>query len=400
MIKEKHPLRGTKGGCTGFMASKNDKVLVASNIDASVVDPKLEVYKPDELKGTYGRILFQYWYDCVDCRSTGVNEKGLWFDRYDHQFWPQLKTIFKKPYKKPMQLEAYCLSICSTVEEVKEEMEKYNLFQMSRYNAFFVDKTGDWVIIEGDNLYQKDEYNKYGIKYAVSTNFMPSKPNLPFSRLIGWEQGKWRYRLARYMLQNMDESRFNREYFRSICEATHTDVTNYSNVCDLKNGIIYLYHFKDYEKEREIKIKEYIKKIPEIQDPESPMIIKIPSLFEPKNNKPPEKPVLYGPTKGKIGQSYEYFAVSKDPEKHQIYFLFDWGDGTTSKICKKWIEPLNNITCQLKHRWIKSGDYKVKVKTRDIYGKESPWSDPLYVDIQKKKHPRILPPELIKKGLR
>ena len=94
---------------------------------------------------------------------------------------------------------------------------------------------------------------------------------------------------------------------------------------------------------------------------------------------PPESPKIpSGPTIGIIGVEYEYSSKTSDPNGNQIFYLFDWNDGTDSG----WIGPYESgETCKANHIWYNNNSYKVKVKAKDIYELESGWSNPLKVVI-------------------
>lgn len=96
----------------------------------------------------------------------------------------------------------------------------------------------------------------------------------------------------------------------------------------------------------------------------------------------PYKPVLDGPTNGKIGEEYSYTALTWDPNGDNIYYWFDWDDGSNSG----WIGPHNSgQTGSASHTWSTQGTYQVKVKAKDASGKESEWSDLLEVTMPKNK---------------
>ena len=99
------------------------------------------------------------------------------------------------------------------------------------------------------------------------------------------------------------------------------------------------------------------------------------------SNSPPEKPSTpSGSTSGKTGVSYTYSSLTTDPESEQIYYFFDWDDGTDSG----WVGPFNSgDICQESHIWNAEGDYSVKVKAKDINDAESVWSDPLPITMPK-----------------
>jgi hypothetical protein len=92
-------------------------------------------------------------------------------------------------------------------------------------------------------------------------------------------------------------------------------------------------------------------------------------------NNPPNKPVTpSGDTSGKVNVSYTYESSTSDIDGNQVYYLFDWGDGTDSG----WIGAYDSGgVCQESHIWTTKGSYSIKVKAKDTLGAESSWSDPL-----------------------
>jgi len=101
------------------------------------------------------------------------------------------------------------------------------------------------------------------------------------------------------------------------------------------------------------------------------------------DNKPPFKPRKpSGEISGKPGVEYTYTSRTRDLEQDQVYYLFDWDDGTDSG----WLGPYDSgETCEASHAWEEQGDYSIKVKAKDIYDHESVWSDPLSVSMPKNK---------------
>jgi len=92
------------------------------------------------------------------------------------------------------------------------------------------------------------------------------------------------------------------------------------------------------------------------------------------DNQPPDKPSmpLGGKLTMKTGVEYEFTTSTIDPDGHQIWYLFDWGDGTKTG----WIGPYTSgNTASASHIWSIEGIYAIKVKARDYYGAESEWSD-------------------------
>lgn len=96
------------------------------------------------------------------------------------------------------------------------------------------------------------------------------------------------------------------------------------------------------------------------------------------NNKPNEPVKPNGLTKGEEGQELEYSTSAIDPDGDDLFYWFDWGDESSSG----WFGPYpSGKQINITHVWIHSGEYKIKVKTKDIFDAESNWSDSLNITI-------------------
>jgi len=96
-------------------------------------------------------------------------------------------------------------------------------------------------------------------------------------------------------------------------------------------------------------------------------------------NDAPDKPSTPdGPKNGMKGQEYTYSTSTFDNDGDQVYYQWDWDDGTTSD----WEGPFYSAqTAESSHTWKSSGNFQIKVKSKDIHDFESDWSDPLSVNI-------------------
>jgi hypothetical protein len=94
---------------------------------------------------------------------------------------------------------------------------------------------------------------------------------------------------------------------------------------------------------------------------------------------PPETPLKpNGPTHGVRYVDYAYTTSSTDPNGDEIYYMFSWGDGTSSE----WLGPYSSgQTIAGFHQWSAIGNYSIKVRARDSNGATSHWSDSLLVSI-------------------
>lgn len=92
----------------------------------------------------------------------------------------------------------------------------------------------------------------------------------------------------------------------------------------------------------------------------------------------PEKPS--GPKNGKINTEYNYSTHTEDLEGDNIFYLFDWGDGSNSG----WIGPFESgETATSIHIWTEKGSYNIKVKAKDTNNLESLWSESLHFSTPK-----------------
>jgi hypothetical protein len=150
-----------------------------------------------------------------------------------------------------------------------------------------------------------------------------------------------------------DESFFKaifEENIREIGRASHYSKEYYINQIN-ENGMRWTYYQTNLFGDPELKIKNY--------------------------NNPPRKPFKpSGESSGKTGDEYIYKTSTSDPDGDQIWYKWDWGDGSDSE----WIGPYDGgVTISTQYSWDEQGDYVIKVKAKDSYGDESPWSDPLTV---------------------
>jgi len=83
---------------------------------------------------------------------------------------------------------------------------------------------------------------------------------------------------------------------------------------------------------------------------------------------------------GKINQEYNYSTSSIDPKQGKLYYWFDWNDNTNSR----WIGPYQSgEICNLSYIWTEKGNYEIRVRSKNEYGAQSEWSDPLIVSMPK-----------------
>ena len=235
--------------CTAFMASDSDTVLVGNNEDYNI--PHTRMWFIPAKSGQYGRVYFGYdcWYI-----GGGMNDQGLFFDILLTETL-EIKSSKEKPIFKGHIFDKF-MAECATVKEVLDLFDNYYLEQMSNFQLLVVDRTGDSVIIERDHIIRKTD------SYQAVTNFLQSQVGENRQPCEWYKGGCLRYQIAENMLR--ENRSVSVEYFREILEATHQNTlgvrTLYSNIYDLKNGLIYLYYLHNYDNEIIIDLKEELKK--------------------------------------------------------------------------------------------------------------------------------------------
>ncbi len=102
------------------------------------------------------------------------------------------------------------------------------------------------------------------------------------------------------------------------------------------------------------------------------------NLFD--NHAPQTPSTPNGISSGETGTEYTFTSSTIDPDENDVFYQFNWGDGTTSE----WIGPISSgQVIEITHAWDNKGDYEIRVKARDIFNAESSWSDPLSISMPK-----------------
>jgi len=85
-----------------------------------------------------------------------------------------------------------------------------------------------------------------------------------------------------------------------------------------------------------------------------------------------------GPENGHPGIKYTFTSNTTDEDGGDLFYLFDWGDGTDSG----WVGPYTSgEPATAKHTWMTEGDYQIQVKANDRSDHLTDWSDPHTIHI-------------------
>jgi hypothetical protein len=93
---------------------------------------------------------------------------------------------------------------------------------------------------------------------------------------------------------------------------------------------------------------------------------------------PPTTPLLTGPSIGILNETYGFQAQATDPDDDNLFYFFDWGDGTNTG----WLGPFPSGQYVIAQKaWNRAGSYQVRVQAKDFNERISEWSTPLTMTI-------------------
>lgn len=232
---EEHILRSSPSGdpffdagCTVVYGADEKHAFGGNNEDSQ--DPKTMVWFLPAEDGDFGRILFGYeqfvW-------QGGMNDQGLFFDAMVGDQMIHVPQGDKERY--PGSLPSKALASCADVPCVIQLFEDYHAYDDWVFQFMFGDAHGKSVIIE-PNVIQEG-----GAPFQVATNFYQSLTDIKTCRFCT------RYWTARNLFEKGES--LTVEVMRDIMDAVHLEddyPTQYTTIYDLKQGLIYLYHFHNY----------------------------------------------------------------------------------------------------------------------------------------------------------
>ncbi len=229
-------------GCTMFTCTINGITLVGNNEDWKNPNTKMWFILPGN--GKYGIVYFGF--DDLNPQG-GMNDQGLVLDYMATAPFKVKNSLHKKTYRGNLMHKV--MRECASVEEALKMIDSYNLKYFRRFQVMIVDKSGASAIIEGDVIHRKKG------NFQVCTNFYLSQlkegEDIPCDR----------YKIATKLLS---QNEVTVDVFRKILSAVHQEGdwggTLYSNIYDVNRGLVYLYHFHNYENVVVINLEEEFKK--------------------------------------------------------------------------------------------------------------------------------------------
>jgi len=297
--------------CTIFYVIKDNKVLAGNNEDSENSYSKMWIYPP--VNNKHGWIKFG-WENGFP--QGGMNDQGVFWDASAGPYLAMpLSEADKEIYSGALMQKV--IEECANIEEVLDIFSEYYCGDQYKAQYLVGDSSGNSIIVEGDNIIN------IASNYQILTNFYHSHPDLG-----GYPC--WRYETANEMLSsNYDLTAY---FIGSILDASHQEgryPTQYSNIYDLNNCLIYLFHYHNFEEFIKIDlIKELNKGYRSFDIPD--MFSKI-KLISPSNGENIKSTSVTLRWKGKPENSYKVI-YSTDPEfketssKHLTHSFYQPGN--------------------------------------------------------------------------
>jgi len=227
--------------CSLYKITIDGKTIVGNNEDW--INGNSEIWFVPAGKNRYG--VMNLGFDNGFTQGA-INEAGLVYDAF---IMPYLKVKnFKGKIKVAEEdLIAPILHNYSNVIDVKEYLSKIDLRILDNTMLVFVDKSGQYLIVEGDELILgKDAEQSFSNFYPSQTSSL-KEVNLP-----SYQKG------LEHLNETKSESSF--DYCGSVMNSFKQSITQYTSIYDLHESKIRLYHYQNFDEFVEFDLKVELKK--------------------------------------------------------------------------------------------------------------------------------------------
>lgn len=315
--------------CTMFKITMYGKTMVGNNED--YWNPNSRIWFEKGGKNEYGAVFVGYddfW------PQGGMNQAGLVFDGFAEDY----KAISDTSGKEALNPDflAKIMKTCATVDQVKTYFSRHNLSGLETAMLFFVDKTGRYLVVEGDSLILGNK------KSYIVSNFYPSQTKNECEVPLEYYQNGRKY-LADYQDTTI-------KFCTSMMDTMHQERswgagTMYTTIYDLDERIIYLYFFHDYTHVIKFNLDTELSK--------NDYSIVIPRLF-PENRKGQEFWVNYNT----VGNELELFG---NEDLFNDSLRYNWVVNTLLENNIKIIRAFSGKISKIGDTWMEKGNYKAAI---------------------------------------
>ena len=231
--------------CTIISASMHGEVLAGGNEDYD--NPFIRLWFNPPTADRYGSVCFGF----PDLQpQAAMNEHGLFFDFTAQEGIDPSKLNLKNPYYGDLTFEI--LGKCKNIGEVLDFLKNHDYAFASQ--ALIADASGRSLVINAGAIVEKTD------AYQINTNFN-------ICNLKDRNFNCWRYELAEKELSATTE--ISIDYFKKLLKSTSQEGktgTLFSNIYDLKRGLIYVYLYRNFDEVYVIDLKKELSKGYRVED--------------------------------------------------------------------------------------------------------------------------------------
>lgn len=232
--------------CSMYKITKNSKTIVGNNEDW--LSPNHQFWFERASTNKFG---VMYMGQLDNFAQGAINEAGLVFDGF---FEPNNLPVNNTAGKLEISMTEAIQRVMQTmthVEEVKAYMETINLGTLTNSMLVFVDESGTYLIVEGDEMFIGDESEKTFSNFYYSQIESVDKVDLDY-----FQSGQ------KFIYSSDAQSTLDYcgEAMSNFAQSTKLAVTQYATIYDLKELTIRVYLFHDYSQFVEIDLKQELKK--------------------------------------------------------------------------------------------------------------------------------------------
>ncbi len=232
------PLQGT--ACSMYKITKNGKTVVGNNED--YLSPNSQFWYENPSDKQFG---VMYMGQLDNFAQGAINDKGLVFDGFYVPYLPinnaegKIKIPIGKVMKKIMQT-------MSDVTQVKTYLETIDLSSLTSSMVVFVDQSGAYLIVEGDEMIIGADLEKSFSNFYYSQTETLNQVNLDYfqngQQFLNASKGK----------PTLD---YCSEAMGHFAQKESISPTQYSTIYDLNALTVRVYLFHDYSQFVEIDLK-------------------------------------------------------------------------------------------------------------------------------------------------
>ena len=230
--------------CSMYKLTVDGKTMVGNNEDW--ISPNGQFWFEPATGDAYGVMYMGFLNDFA---QGAINEKGLMFDGFFQPF----KAVENTAGKLNIPVEEaliHTMQTMSEVEEVQEYFQTINLSELEQGQLVFVDKSGTYLIIEGDEMIIGDEPEKSFSNFYYSDIKSLSEVNLQY-----FQNGQ--------QFINSTASSGNFDYCSTaMASFSQSSIasTQYTTIYDLNALKVRVHFFHDFESFVEIDLLAELKK--------------------------------------------------------------------------------------------------------------------------------------------